>query len=143
VYTLDTNVIISYYRRDPHVVPVRREILRDPTSSIDVSTITEAELFSFANLSEEEKDFIAAILQTISLLSPISQVARIADTLRATYGIKLADAVIAATALFTGSTLRTSNVRAFKKVPSLKLQAVSLSSRMTLSSAICFCCWSV
>ena len=72
MYTLDTNVIISYYRRDPHVVPVRREILRDPTSSIDVSTITEAELFSFANLSEEEKDFIEAILQTISLIPPIS-----------------------------------------------------------------------
>jgi predicted nucleic acid-binding protein len=60
VYTLDTNVIIAYYRRDPRVVPVLREILRDPTSSIYVSTITEAELFSFANLSEEEKDFIEA-----------------------------------------------------------------------------------
>jgi predicted nucleic acid-binding protein len=95
VYTLDTNVIIAYYRRDPRVVPVLREILRDPTSSIYVSTITEAELFSFANLSEEEKDFIKAILQTISLIPPISQVARIAGTLRATYGIKLADAFIA------------------------------------------------
>ena len=124
MYTLDTNVIIAYYRRDPRVVPVLREILRDPTSSIYVSTITEAELFSFANLSEEEKDFIEAILQTISLLPPISQVARIAGTLRATYGIKLADAFIAATALFTGSTLLTSNVRDFKKIPSLKLQAV-------------------
>jgi predicted nucleic acid-binding protein len=124
VYTLDTNVIIAYYRRDPRVVPVLREILRDPASSIYVSTITEAELFSFANLSEEEKDFIDAILQTISLLPPISQVARIAGTLRATYGIKLADAFIAATALFTGSTLLTSNVRDFKKIPSLKLQAV-------------------
>jgi predicted nucleic acid-binding protein len=124
VYTLDTNVIIAYYRRDPRVVPVLREILRDPTSSIYVSTITEAELFSFANLSEEEKDFIEAILQTISLLPPISQIARIAGTLRATYGIKLADAFIAATALFTGSTLLTSNVRDFKKIPSLKLQAV-------------------
>jgi predicted nucleic acid-binding protein len=36
----------------------------------------------------------------------------------------LADAFIAATALFTGSTLLTSNVRDFKKIPSLKLQAV-------------------
>ena len=124
MYTLDTNVIIAYYRRDPRVVPVLREILRDPTSSIYVSTITEAELFSFANLSEEENDFIEAILQTISLIPPISQVARFAGTLRATYGIKLADAFIAATALFTGSTLLTSNVHDFKKVPSLQLQAV-------------------
>jgi predicted nucleic acid-binding protein len=59
-----------------------------------------------------------------SLLPPISQVARIAGTLRATYGIKLADAFIAATALFTGSTVLTSNVRDFKKIPSLQLQAV-------------------
>ena len=124
MYPLDTNVIIAYYRRDPRVVPVLREILRDPTSSIYVSTVTEAELFSFANLSAEEKEFIEAILQTISLLPPLSQVARIAGSLRATHRIKLADAFIAATALFTGSTVLTSNVRDFKKVPSLKLQAV-------------------
>jgi predicted nucleic acid-binding protein len=124
VYTLDTNVLIYYYRRDRRVVPVLREILRDPTSSIYVSTITEAELFSYANLSEEEKDLIASLLQAVSLIPPISQGARIPGTLLASYGLKLADAFIAATALFTGSTLLTRTVRDFNKIPSLQLQAV-------------------
>ncbi|HTN73294.1 MAG TPA: type II toxin-antitoxin system VapC family toxin [Methylomirabilota bacterium] len=124
MYTLDTNVIIYYQKRDPCAVPVLREILGNPTSSIYVSTVTEAELFSYPTLSDEEKDVIESLLQSVSLIPPISQVARITGTLRAPYGLKLADAFIAATALFTGSTLLTRNVRDFKKIPSLKLQAI-------------------
>jgi predicted nucleic acid-binding protein len=124
VYTLDTNTIIYYQKRDPHVVPILREILGDPTASVYVSTITEAELFSFPNLSDEEKEIIDLILQTVSLIPPISQIARIAGNIRATYRLKLADSFIAATTFFTGSTLLTRNVKDFKRLPGLLLQAI-------------------
>jgi hypothetical protein len=124
VYTLDTNAIIYYQKRDPRVVPVLREILGDPTTSVYVSTITEAELFSFPNLSDEEKEIIDNILQTVSLIPPISQIARITGDIRATYRLKLADSFIAATAFFTGSTLLTRNVKDFKKISGLRLQAI-------------------
>ncbi len=124
MYTLDTNTIIYNQKRDPHVVPILREILGDPTASVYVSTITEAELFSFPNLSDEEKEIIDLILQTVSLIPPISQIARIAGNIRATYRLKLADSFIAATTFFTGSTLLTRNVKDFKRLPGLLLQAI-------------------
>lgn len=49
VYTLDTNAIIHYQKRDPRVVLVLRGILGDPTASVYVPTITEAELFNLPN----------------------------------------------------------------------------------------------
>lgn len=124
MYTLDTNAIIYYQKRDPRAVPVLREILGNPTTSVYVSTITEAELFSYPNLSDEEKEIIEAILQSVALIPPNSQIARITGNLRATYRLKLIDSFIAATALFTGSTLLTRNVRDFKKIPQLSLQAI-------------------
>ena len=124
MYTLDTNAIIYYQKRDLRAIPIIREILGNPTSSVYVSTVTEAELFSFPNLSDEDKEILEAILQAVSLIPPNSQIARITGTIRATYRLKLADSFIAATALFTGSTLLTRNVRDFKKIPQLSLQAI-------------------
>jgi len=124
VYTLDTNAIIYYQKRDPQVVPVIREIIGHPSTSVYVSTVTEAELFSFPNLTDEERETLNAILQTVSLIPPISQIARITGDLRATHRLKLADSFIAVTALFTGSTLLTRNVRDFKKISHLSVQAL-------------------
>jgi predicted nucleic acid-binding protein len=124
VYTLDTNVIIYYLENDPAVAPFLQSILDDPTIPVYVSTITEAELFSHSDLSDDEAQAIDTILQSVSLVPPVSKIARAAGLIRGTYRLKLADSFIATTALFTGSMLLTRNVRDFKKVPSLKLQAV-------------------
>lgn len=124
MYTLDTNAIIYYLENEAAVVPLVQAILDDPTIPVYVSTITEAELFSHTNLSEEEATAIDAILQAVSLVPPTSVIARAAGRLRGTYGMKLGDSLIAATALFTGSTLLTRNVRDFKKIPQLSLQAI-------------------
>jgi len=43
---------------------------------------------------------------------------------RKNHGLKIADSAIAATALFTGSTLLTRNVKDFKRVPELKIQGI-------------------
>jgi predicted nucleic acid-binding protein len=124
VYTLDTNAIIYYQKRDPRVVPVIREIIGNPSTSVYVSTVTEAELFSFPNLTDDERETLNAILQTVSLIPPISQIARITGDIRGTYRLKFADSFIAATALFTGSTLITRNVQDFKKIPHLSVHAI-------------------
>ena len=124
MYTLDTNAIIYYQKRDPRVVPILREILGNPITTVYVSTVTEAELFSYPNLSDEDKETLDAILPVVSLVPPISQIARLAGSIHATHRLKLADSFIAATALFTGSTLLTRNVRDFKKIPQLSLQEI-------------------
>jgi len=51
-------------------------------------------------------------------------IAEEAATLRRTYRMKLADAVVAASALTTGAALATRNVRDFKPVRGLRLMAV-------------------
>ena len=109
---------------DEKVAPFLQSILDDPTIPVYVSTITEAELFSHANLSDEEIQTIDNILQAVSLVPPVSKIARAAGRIRGTYRLKLADSFIATTALFTGSTLLTRNVRDFKKIPHLSVQAI-------------------
>jgi len=124
MYTLDTNTVIYYQKRDARVVPVLRSILLESNTIVYVSTITEAELFSFSQLSPEEVAIINNILQTTARIPVDSQIARAAGRIRGTYHLKLADSLIAATALFTGSTLLTRNVRDFKNVPNLRLQQI-------------------
>ena len=89
-----------------------------------VSTISEVELFSFSALPEEEAERIDKLLLGVSLISLDSYIARGAARIRATYHLETPGSVIAATALFTGSTLLTRNVDDFKKIPHLSLQAI-------------------
>jgi predicted nucleic acid-binding protein len=78
MYTLDTNAIIYYMENDATVAPLVQAILDDPAIPVYVSTITEAELFSHTTLSAEEIKIIDDILQAVSLVPPVSQIARAA-----------------------------------------------------------------
>ena len=124
MYTLDTNAVIYYLENDPEVAPFLQSILDDPTIPVYVSKITEAELFSHSDLSDEEAQAIEAMLQAVSLVPPVSKIARAAGRIRSTYRLKLADSLIATTALFTGSMLLTRNVRDFQKIPHLSLREI-------------------
>jgi predicted nucleic acid-binding protein len=120
MYTLDTNAIIYYLKDDPVTVPILSDIFAG-IAPVYVSAITEVELFGFPSLETVESERIEAILQTVAILSLDSRIARIAGTLRRTYGLKIPDSVIAATALFTNTTLLTRNSNDFKKVIDLNL----------------------
>jgi predicted nucleic acid-binding protein len=124
VYTLDTNAIIYYLQDDPQTVPLLQGILDDPTLPVYISAVTEAELFSFPSLTDAEAQRIETLLRTIFIIPLDSQIARAAATIRRTFRVKLPDSVVAATALFTGSTLLTRNTRDFKKILTLRLQAI-------------------
>jgi predicted nucleic acid-binding protein len=100
-------LIIDYLQNDPNVAPFLQSILDDPTIPVYVSTLTEAELFSHSNLSDEEAH--DTILQSVSLVPLVSNIARAAGRVRGTHRLKLADSIVASTALFTGSTLLTRN----------------------------------
>ena len=98
--------------------------MADPAILIYVSAVTETELFSFPSLTEEEAERIETLLRTISIIPLDSQIARVAANIRRTHRVELPDSVVAATALFTGSTLLTRNTQDFKKIPTLRLQAI-------------------
>jgi hypothetical protein len=123
VYTLDTNVILYYLKDDPDTVSFLRKIFSQNVS-LYVSAITELELFAFSNLSATEEALIEKLLTTVAVISVDSHIARLAALIRRQWRLKVPDSVIAATAMFTGSTLLTRNARDFQKVPRLSLRKV-------------------
>lgn len=123
MHTLDTNAVIYYLGDEPAAVAFLRPLLAS-SRPLYVSTITEIELFSFGIIGYREVKLINDFLITVEIIPVDSRIARIAGDIRRTYRLKLPDATIAATALATGSTLVTRNVKDFKKVPELLLKKV-------------------
>ncbi|MHB8483317.1 MAG: type II toxin-antitoxin system VapC family toxin [Nitrospiria bacterium] len=123
MFTLDTNVIIYYFKRDQKVVPVMEDLFSKP-SPIYVSVITQIELFSFPNLSEIESLKIENFLNIVSIVPVDFRLAQIAGQIRRLHRTKLADSIIAATALINRTSLITRNTGDFKKIPNLLLRSV-------------------
>lgn len=119
MYTLDTNIIIYYLKDDPKVVKFLHKKIFEG-SRFFISTISEAELFSYPEITEEEVGKIDKLLKTVSVISIDSQIAQLAGFFKRKYGIDLADAIIAATTYLTNSALITRNIRHFKKVKEFK-----------------------
>ena len=123
MFTLDSNPIIYFLKDDPSAVSFFQKILSDQ-DKIYISSVTELELFGFPNLSDKETALIESFIDTISTIALDSRIARIAGYLRRKYKIALPDSAIAATALYTGSTLVTRNVSDFKDIPNLAIQEI-------------------
>lgn len=123
MYTLDTNAIIYYLKGESEVVSTLNKIFKE-VAPIYISTVTEVELFGFSNISEKESKQIEEILKTLAIIPLDSHIARIAGLLRRIYKLKTADAVVAATAMFTGTILVTRNVNDFKNTWGLSLKKI-------------------
>jgi len=122
MFTLDTNPIV-YYAKDESAVVNRLEMLVKADIP-RISTITEIELFSRKNIPQDEVDRIGVFLQYVWIVPPDSRIARIAAQVRREHNLKIGDAVIAATALSLGSTLVTRNIKDFRRVPGLSIEAI-------------------
>lgn len=123
MYTFDTNVFIYYLNQDIGVVKKVDEIV-STNAIIYFSTISEAEILSFSGLQAEDFVKIDNNLSTLNIVNVDSRVARIAGFLRRNIKIKIADSIIAATALATQSILLTRNTKDFEKVPGLKIEKI-------------------
>jgi len=120
MYTLDTNAIIYYMKGDKNAVNFLDGIFVEDTVFY-ISAVTELELFAFSGLTKSDAAYIEKILQTITIIPLDSRIAKIAGTIRSGFKIGTADSAIAATALATGSSLVTRNVKDFKNVPGLSV----------------------
>jgi tRNA(fMet)-specific endonuclease VapC len=123
MYTLDTDTIIYHLTKQISLPDIDADIFA-PQTPLFISTVTELELFSSPTLTVQEAAQIESILPTLSIIQLDSTLARIAAFLRREYCLKTPDSVIAATAIFTRSTLLTNNIKDFKKVHGLKVQKV-------------------
>ncbi len=120
MHTLDTNAIIYYSKGDEKAVKIL-DVIFEQGTPLYISTITEIELFSFSNLTEDDIRWFEDFLKALTIISVDSHVARIAASIRRLYKLKTLDSVIAATALMTGTTLVTRNIHDFKKAPNISL----------------------
>lgn len=121
--TLDTNFIVYLLKKDASAETVFSELLKH-AQTVYVPTVVENELFSLPTLTVQEALEIDAFLGTVMIIPLTSELARLSGELRGRYRLKLADSIVAATALFTNSTLLTRNTRDFKRISGLTLQAV-------------------
>lgn len=117
-YLVDTNIVIYTLKGEKEVVEAM-ESFEDETIELFYSTIVEAELFSFHQLTENQKIKIRKLLDLGEIIDVDSDVALKAAELRALSSkqynrkLKLPDALIAATALLTSAVLVTRNVDDF------------------------------
>lgn len=86
--------------------------------------MSELELLSLPSLRHDEFVNIGRFTHRLISVPVDSRVARIASTIRRRTHIKSPDAAIAATAMLTGSTLITRNVKDFECIPNLSLHAI-------------------
>jgi len=122
--TLDTNILIAYLEGDKDLVQ-SLSTWRERGGFFYISTIVEAELLSFPGLSDMEIDDLNNFLRENFVCVPFDRsLAQIAAKLRRTGKIKLPDAAIAATALFTKTPLMTRNSKDFRKIKDLQIVTI-------------------
>lgn len=117
-FVVDTNIVIYTLKGYEKIVAVM-EKLEDDSVEVLYSTIVEAELFSFHELTKEQKAKIRAILNLGEIIDVDSKVALKAAELRSISRknyqrkLKLPDAIVAATAVLCSAVLITRNVEDF------------------------------
>ncbi|MBF8273939.1 MAG: PilT protein domain protein [Magnetococcales bacterium] len=116
-HVLDTNIILSLLGDElAEPLPIRRYF---------ASTITEMELLSHPSLSQPEESKIRALLRDINVVDMDPDIKEQAIRLRRHQGLKLPDAIIAATALSLDGVLLTNDQR-MARVPGLQCQSLPL-----------------
>jgi hypothetical protein len=123
VYTLDTNVIIYYLKQNDPAADSLYTVFSSQ-SPVYLSAMSELELLSLPSLRQDEFLSIGRFINRLITIPLDSRTARVAATIRRRVPIKSPDAAIAATAIITGTTLITRNVRDFANVPNLSVQPI-------------------
>jgi len=119
--TIDTNILIAYLAGEEKTIKFL-STWRMQGGYFYLPTIVEAELFSFDGWTVKEEELIKLFLKENFISVPFDrELVNIAASIRKKTKIKMPDAIIAATALHTGTSLLTRNVKDFKKVKGLNL----------------------
>lgn len=116
---VDTDVMIDYLRGHPKAV----SFLKRQTGPMLLSSVVVAELYAGVK-GEAEQTTIDDLVSLFRIVPVCAEIAKAAGLLRrdfaGSYGVGLADAIIAATALAENAKLKTLNARHFPMLPGLK-----------------------
>lgn len=119
---IDTNILIDYFRGH---VPARSFLKKTQLSKTEIffSAITEAELLSGQSCHDPEvRDVILSLLTNFTKIEVDNPIAQMAGYIRRSFGLTLADAIIAATALKLDAGLFTRNTKDFERIHHLVVE---------------------
>ena len=94
-----------------------------PKADYSISIITEMELFSYAKLTRVEEENIKNLLSYFEVFNITDNIKNKTIEIRKTYGIKLPDSIICATALINRATL-ISNDKQLSKIVNLDISSL-------------------
>jgi predicted nucleic acid-binding protein len=117
----DTNSIIFFLQDllpEPSKDFLKKELRRNKPS---FSIITEIELLSWKKLSESEAKIISGFLSNFYRVELSEEIKEATIQIRRTHGLKVPDAIIAASALVLNQPLLTHNLKDFKPVNGLEV----------------------
>ncbi len=86
-------------------------------------TIVLVEFLAYKKLDERTSHLFEEFLKDIVVINLDIEIARMAAKIRRIYNLKTIDAVVAASAIITNSTLITYNLKDFKRIKELKVVA--------------------
>ena len=117
--TVDTNIVIAYLAGEKIVVRALSE-WKEAGLPLLLPSVVETEVLSFSGLPYAEQARTEQFLESEFLFIPLDRsLARVAAHIRRTRRIKTPDSIVAATAIASGTSLVTRNVRDFRNVPGL------------------------
>lgn len=117
----DTNIVIYYLQQQfpPFQEAYMDELLEQHTPVI--SAITEIELLSWKGATPQDVIVVGGFIRDAHVIEIDLDVKMKTADIRKNYGLKMPDAIIAASAFVHNLTLLTRNVNDFKKIPQLTI----------------------
>lgn len=109
-HLLDTNVVIGLLKGSPEAAALVQQAGLS-LSRAGVSQITRMELLGYPAIGDQEEQAARAFLSSCQVIGIGDEVESLAIRLRRAGGLRLPDAIVAATALAVGATLLTLDQR--------------------------------
>ena len=120
---IDTDILVDYFRKYEKSEKFLDNLKKEETI-VYFSAITETELISGSECSKSEiKARVLHFLSNFTKIQVDNQIAVKAGDYRRVYGMRIPDALIAATAYATKSSLITRNIKDFERIEEITVKA--------------------
>jgi predicted nucleic acid-binding protein len=119
-FLIDSNIIIYSLDNISEIKNFYNNVV-DIEDLLFFSFISEIELLSFSNITSHEEEIVHNLLKSFSKIGINNDIEKITIEIRKKKKLKIPDAIIAASAIYTNSTLVTRNTKDFKNIDGLKL----------------------